>query len=83
MQKNKLNITLDRDLIEYVKLYAREQRTTVSEIINQFVLNLKRTGDDDPMEIILSDPNFKKSLLKTIAGLKSGKIKWLKYDEVF
>ena len=83
MQKSKLNITLDKDLIEYVKFYAAEQRTTVSEIINQFVLNLKRTVDNDSTEIILSDPKFKKSLLETISRLKSGKVKLLKYDEVF
>ena len=33
MVKNKLNITLDKDLIEFSKLYATEQRTTVSELI--------------------------------------------------
>ncbi len=30
MQKRKINITMDQDLIEYAKLYATKQRTTVS-----------------------------------------------------
>ena len=58
MAKTKLNITLDRDLIEFSKLYATEQRTTVSELISQFLLNLKRTKSQDPTEIIISDPEF-------------------------
>jgi len=83
MRKSKINVTLDQDLIEYAKLYAEEQRTSVSEIFTQFILNLKRTKEGDPTQIILADPDFKESLLKTISKIKSGKIKWLKYKEVF
>lgn len=43
MNKGKVNITLDRDLIEYIKAYTEEQRTTISEVFTQFILNLKRT----------------------------------------
>ncbi len=80
MQKGKINITLDKDLIEYAKI---QQRTSVSEIFTQFVLNLKRTKENDPTEVILADPDFAESLLETIARIKSGKVKWSKYKEVF
>ena len=83
MQKGKINITLDRDLIEYAKIYAEEQRTSVSEIFTQFILNLKRAKENNPTEIILSDPDFQESLLQTISRIKSGKMKWFKYKEVF
>ena len=83
MQKGKINITLDRDLIEYAKSYAEEQRTSVSEIITQFILNLKRTKENNPTEVILADPDFTKSLLETISRIKSGKMKWFRYEEVF
>ncbi|MEK6651845.1 MAG: DUF6364 family protein [Nitrospirota bacterium] len=83
MQRSKINITLDKDLIEYAKVYAEEQRTSVSEIFTQFILNLKRAREGDPTEIILSDPDFNKSLLQTISRIKSGKMKWHKYKEVF
>ena len=83
MHKTKLNVTVDRDLIDYIKIYAEEQRTSVSEIITQFILNLKRVKEDEPIELILSDPKFKESLLKTIMRIRSGKIKWHKYNEVF
>jgi len=29
MSKSKINITLDKDLIEYARIYAEEQRTSV------------------------------------------------------
>lgn len=83
MEKGKLNITLDRDLIDYAKIVARENRTTVSELINQFILNLKRSRENDPIEIITSDPVFQESLLNTISKLRSGKIKWHTYEEIF
>ncbi|MDQ7824967.1 MAG: DUF6364 family protein [Candidatus Eremiobacteraeota bacterium] len=83
MAKEKLNITLDADLIEYVKMYASENRTTVSEVVGQFLLNLKRTREKDPTEIIFSDPAFRESMLECIAKIQNGKMKWLGYDEVF
>jgi hypothetical protein len=83
MHKGKVNITLDRDLIEYIKTYAEEQRTSISEVFTQFVLNLKRTKEKNPTEIILADPDFKESLLDTISRIRTGKVKWVKYDEVF
>jgi len=83
MSKSKINITLDKDLIEYAKIYAEEQRTSVSEIFTQFVLSLKRAKEGDLTEVILSDPDFKESLLETISRIRSGKVKWLGYKEVF
>lgn len=82
MHKGKVNITLDKDLIEYIKVYADEQRTTISEIFTQFILNLKRTKEKDTTELILSDPDFKASLLNMVSRIRSGKMKWYKYDEV-
>jgi hypothetical protein len=83
MQKRKINITMDQDLIEYAKLYATKQRTTVSEVFTQFILNLKRVHEADPMQIFLEDPGFRDSLLKTMAKIQSGETKWLRYDETF
>ena len=83
MQKGKINITLDQDLIDYAKIYAEEQRTSVSEIFAQFVLNLRRTKEGDPTKVILADPDFSESLLQTISRIRSGKVKWSKYKEVF
>jgi hypothetical protein len=83
MQKAKINITLDKDLIDFAKIYAEEQRTTVSEIVGQFILNLKRIKEKDPTETILSDPDFTENLLDTLSKIRSGSMKWHAYDEVF
>jgi hypothetical protein len=83
MPKARINLTLDSDLIEFVKEYAESQRTTVSEVFTQFALKLKRLKENDPTEIILSDPDFTDSLLETIARVKSGTVTWQSYDEVF
>jgi len=83
MSKGKMNITMDKDLIEYAKIYANEQRTTVSEVFSQFILNMRRVKENDPTEIILSDPDFRDSILETMTRIQSGDVQWSGYDEVF
>ena len=83
MQKTRINLTLDADLMDFVKGYAESQRTTVSEVFTQFALKLKRLKESDPTEIILDDPDFTDSLLSLISRIKTGDVKWHSYDEVF
>jgi len=83
MPKKRINLTLDDDLVSYARFYAREQRSTVSELINQFLLNLKRTREGDPTSFILSDPEFEKILMDAIKRIRAGKMKWHTYEEVF
>jgi hypothetical protein len=83
MQKARINITLDADLIDFIKEYAETQRTTVSEVFTPFVLKLKRLKENDPTETILADPDFSESLLQTIDRVKAGTVSWHSYDEVF
>jgi hypothetical protein len=83
MPKSKINITMDQDLVAYIKSYAEEQRTSVSEVFTQFILNLKRSKAKEPTDIVLADPDFRDSLLQTIERIKSGDVKWHKYKEVF
>ena len=83
MQKTRINITLDADLLDFVKEYAETQRTTVSEVFTQFALKLKRVRENDPTEIILADPDFSAALLETMQRVKDGSAKWHSYDEVF
>jgi hypothetical protein len=83
MQKARLNITLDKDLIEFAKIYAEKQRSSVAELFTQFILNLRHLKKNDSAEIILSEPDFKESLLETITMVKAGEVKWYRYNEVF
>lgn len=83
MQKARINLTIDADLMDFVKGYAESQRTSVSEVFTQFALKLKRLKENDPTEIILGDPDFTDSLLSTMSRIKTGAVKWHSYDEVF
>ena len=83
MPKARLNISLDQDLVDFVKVYVRENRTTVADVITQFVLALKRQAQGNSMEIILSDPDFHKALLNIQSRLRDGKAKWYSFEEVF
>lgn len=83
MQKTRINLAIDADLLEFVKEYAETQRTTVSEVFTQFALKLKRTKENDPTEVILADPDFGTALLETIGHNKAGIMDWKSYDEVF
>lgn len=45
--------------------------------------DLKRNHENDPIEIIVLDPYFKKTFLDTIERARTGDIKWYNYKEVF
>ncbi len=62
MNKTRLNVSLDCDLADFIKNYVKENRTTVSEFITQFLFTLKRRSEGDSMETIYSDPDFYKSI---------------------
>jgi hypothetical protein len=83
MSKTRLNISLDQDLAEYIKIYAQENRTTTSEVITQFILGLKRRRQGDSMDIIYSNPDFYKAVLDVQNRLKDGLAEWYSFDEVF
>ena len=83
MPKARLNISLDQDLVDFVKVYVRENRTTVADVVTQFVLALKRQAQGDSMEIILSNPDFHKALLEVQSRLDNGTAKWYTSEEVF
>ena len=83
MSKARLNISLDQDLVDFVKVYVRENRTTVADVITQFVLGLKRHSQGDSMEIILSNPDFHKAVLDIQSRLRNDTAQWYTFEEVF
>ena len=83
MSKTRLNISLDQDLVDFVKVYVKENRTTVANVVTQLILALKRQAQGDSMEIILSDPDFHKALLDVQSRLRNGTAKWHTFKEVF
>ena len=83
MSKTRLNISLDHDLVNFIKVYAKENRTTAADIITQFLLALKRRAQGDNMEIILSNPDFHQALIDVQSRLRDGTAKWHTFEEVF
>ncbi len=83
MNKTRLNISIDYDLADFIKIYAQENRTTASEVITQFILGLKRRTHRQHTETIFADPNFSQALTEIHARIKDGSAQWHTFDEVF
>ncbi len=45
MERTKLTIRVDKDLLEESKRYAREHNTTLSWLVSEFLRHLSRQGD--------------------------------------
>lgn len=40
--KEKVSFTIDKDLIGWFRLYCKDERTTMSSLLNQYIFNLKK-----------------------------------------
>jgi hypothetical protein len=83
MPKTRINISLDQDLADFAKIFARENRTSVAEMVTQYLLSLKRRIDGENYEQILSHPAFQEAMESAQARLQDGSAQWHSYDEVF
>jgi Family of unknown function (DUF6364) len=83
MAKNRLNISLDQDLVDFAKLFAAENRTTVAEVITQFLLGLKRRAHGETTAEILAHPAFHEAMTDVQTRLRDGNAEWNTFDEVF
>jgi hypothetical protein len=52
--KKKYSFTIDESLIAWFRLYVKEESTTMSGILNQHILSLKR-GESKPKNILYSN----------------------------
>ncbi len=83
MLKTQLNISIDRDAADFIRIYAEENRTTVSEIITRFILGLKQQCPGDSTDIIFSDPEFYQAVRDVQKKLRDGSAEWHTSEEVF
>ena len=83
MPKTRINISLDQDLADFAKVFAVENRTSVADMVTQYLLTLKRRIEGQDTERILSHPAFQEAMELAQAKLKAGSAKWHSYDEVF
>ena len=54
--KKKYSFTIEDKLIDWFRLYVREESTTMSGILNQYILKLKREQQNmpDPKRVLYS-----------------------------
>ncbi|OGR06033.1 MAG: hypothetical protein A2511_01740 [Deltaproteobacteria bacterium RIFOXYD12_FULL_50_9] len=83
MGKTRLNISLDQDLADFARIFATENRTSVAEVITQYLLFLKRKVEGQETEKIFAHPVFVKAMEEAQARLRDGTAEWHSYDEVF
>lgn len=83
MLKTQLNISLDKELADFVNIYAQENRITASELITQFILGLKRQTREDSTDVILSNPEFCQAVKDVQRKLRDGSAEWHTFEEVF
>ena len=51
--KKKYSFTIDEGLIDWLRLYVKEESTTMSAVLNQHILSLKR-GESKPKNLLTS-----------------------------
>ena len=49
MRKEKVSFTIDKDLIGWFRLHIKDEHTTMSALINRYILNLKREREGRPI----------------------------------
>ena len=83
MPKTRINISIDQDIADFARVFARENRTTVADLMTQYLLNLKRKVEGRNTEIIFTDPAFQAAMQETMTRLQDGSAVWHNYDDVF
>lgn len=83
MSKTRINVSLDQDLAEFAKIFATENRTTVADIVTQYLLSLKRRVEAEYVDNIFAHPAFYQAMEEARTKLRTGSAQWHSYDEVF
>ena len=52
--KRKYSFTIDEMLMEWFRLYVRDESTSMSAVLNQYILSLKR-GESKPKNVLYSN----------------------------
>ena len=52
--KKKYSFTIEKNLMDWFRLYVKEESTTMSGVLNQYILSLKR-GVSKPKNVLYSN----------------------------
>ena len=83
MPKTRINISLDQDIADFARIFSAENRTTVADLMTQYLLNLKRKVEGRDAEFIFANPAFQTAMEEVLTRLQDGTAVWHTYDEVF
>lgn len=83
MPKTRINVSLDQDLAQFAKIFAAENRTSVADMITQYLLGLKRRVEGEEVERVLAHPAFQQAMEECQARLSDGTAQWSSYEDVF
>ena len=83
MAKTRLNISIDEDIANFGRIFAAENRITLSDLMTQYLLSLKKKVEGQQSESVLAPPAFNKAFEEMQKRLQQGKTTWHSYDEVF
>jgi hypothetical protein len=83
MAKTRLNISLDEELVDFVKIFAAENRMSVTEIFKQYLSMLKCHAEKHVGKKVLPHSAFHKAMADVQRKLRDGTAVWHSYDEVF
>ena len=53
--KKKYSFTIEENLIDWFRLYVKDESTTMSAVLNQHILSLKR-GVSKPKNVLYANP---------------------------
>ena len=57
MKKEKVSFTIDRDLYLWFKLHVKVERTSMSALVNKYIMDLKNSRENRPTNLLSTNQN--------------------------
>ena len=57
MKKEKVSFTVDRDLYLWFKLHVKDERTSMSALVNKYIMDLKHSRESRPKNLLKTNQN--------------------------
>jgi len=83
MSKTRLNLSLDQDLVDFIKTFSAENRLSIADIVTQYFLALQRQEEEAAQKRLLAHPAFYQAMNAVQTRLKDGSAEWHSFEEVF
>ena len=57
MKKEKVSFTVDRDLYLWFKLHVKDERMSMSALVNKYIMDLKNSRESRPKNLLKTNQN--------------------------